>query len=166
MLDSAPRTWTTGEVVNAPMLNTEIRDALVGLQAPWVAYTPVWTATATNPTLGNGSLVGAYHRIGATVFYRVLLKFGSSTDKGAGAYRWTLPVPAHTGGLGSSYFPLGTGVCQDTSTSERLMRHAAASGAAGTAVFLAGAGGDQVAADTFPWAKTDFVVVTGTYEAA
>jgi hypothetical protein len=63
-------------------------------QTAWQTYTPTWTATTTNPTLGNGTLTGAYKQIGKTVFVRVKLSWGSTTTGGSGDWRFSLPVTA------------------------------------------------------------------------
>lgn len=77
----------------------------------WTSYTPARTAATTNPTLGNGTLVGAYRYLDAsTVLLRVRLTAGSTTTIGTGQYRISLPVPAVSGGPdpaidGSPYSP-------------------------------------------------------------
>ena len=63
----APRTWVVGEVVDAAMLNAEIRDQFTSMFDAWTPYTPVWSATSTNPTIGNGSITGRYLKVGRTV---------------------------------------------------------------------------------------------------
>jgi len=63
-------------------------------QTAWTTYTPTWTATTTNPTLGNGTLTGHYKQIGKTVFVRVKLSWGSTTTGGSGDWRFSLPVTA------------------------------------------------------------------------
>ena len=56
----------------------------------WTTYTPGWTGT-TNPSLGNGSLVGRYTRIGRTIIGGVVLTIGSTTTGGSGSWSWDLP---------------------------------------------------------------------------
>ena len=58
----------------------------------WTAYTPVWTATTTNPTIGNGSITGAYAVFGKTVHFRIHIVDGSTTSEGSGNYAVTLPL--------------------------------------------------------------------------
>ena len=60
----------------------------------WVTYTPTWTASTTNPTLGNGSLVGRYVRDGRTITGNINMTLGSTTTIGSGNYSWDLPVAA------------------------------------------------------------------------
>lgn len=63
----------------------------------YIAYTPEWTATTTNPVVNNGSLTGRYFLLGDVVFYDIFLTIGGTTTLGSGAYRFTLPfTPAAT----------------------------------------------------------------------
>lgn len=61
----------------------------------WVTYTPVWTATS-NPSLGNGTLIGRYSLIGKTCHARINLITGSTTTYGSGEYKYRLPFTAAT----------------------------------------------------------------------
>lgn len=92
-LNTTPRTWVAGEVVTAAELNTEVRDALTGIQAAWTAYTPAWTATTTNPAIGNGSIVASYMQVGKTVTFEIQLNFGTTTTYGTGTWQLTTPLP-------------------------------------------------------------------------
>lgn len=62
------------------------------------AYTPTWGANVSNPTLGNGSLAGAYLKIGKLVVVSIQLTFGSTTTAGSGVYTFTLPGTAASAG--------------------------------------------------------------------
>jgi len=55
-------------------------------------YTPVWTATTTNPILNNGSISGNYFRIQNLIIGQIFLVVGSTTNVGSGFYRFTVPV--------------------------------------------------------------------------
>jgi hypothetical protein len=63
-------------------------------ETAWTSYTPTWTSAGTQPTLGDGTLTGAYKQIGKTVFVRVRLTFGTTTNGGTGAWYFNLPVTA------------------------------------------------------------------------
>ncbi|WP_275558478.1 hypothetical protein [Streptomyces sp. 5-6(2022)] len=65
----------------------------------FLTYTPTWTADTTNPSLGNGSLVGRYWRYGTNVVGSINLTVGSSTTLGSGNYFWQLPTNAGPNGL-------------------------------------------------------------------
>ncbi|HUX69017.1 MAG TPA: hypothetical protein VMV41_00740 [Cellulomonadaceae bacterium] len=75
-------------------------ETVAGMLA-WTAYTPAWTATTTNPVLGNGALTGAYARTGKVVHYTILLSPGSTTTFGAGTYLFSLPILRKNAGWGA-----------------------------------------------------------------
>lgn len=60
-------------------------------QQPWNDYTPSWTSSSTQPTLGNGSVTGAYRRLGTSGHARALLLPGSGSSVGTGNLRLSLP---------------------------------------------------------------------------
>jgi hypothetical protein len=77
---------------------------------PWQNYFPVWTATTTNPTLGDGSLVGRYMNVGATIFGEIRLIAGvTGFNRGQGIYRISLPAP----GIVENFQPVGQVVMRD-----------------------------------------------------
>lgn len=61
----------------------------------WTAYTPVLTASTTNPALGNGTVAGAYSQVGKTVAFSIDLRIGSTTTRGVGRWFLSLPVVPH-----------------------------------------------------------------------
>jgi len=105
---TTPRTWVAGETVTAAMLNAQVRDNLnvispLGDITQLTQYTPVLTATTTNPTLGTaGTISGAYSRIGGQVAGTFTLVFGTTPSSGSGSYLVTVPAAAN------SQQPLGT----------------------------------------------------------
>jgi hypothetical protein len=82
-----PFPFVAGEVLTAADMN--------GI-GEWTSYTPVLTASVTNPTLGTGSAqTGSYARIQNLIIYRFFIRFGSSgISAGSGSYRVSLPVAA------------------------------------------------------------------------
>lgn len=75
---------TAGQILTAATMNS--------IGAVPETYTPVWTATTTNPILNNGSLSGNYFRIQDLIIGQIFLVVGSTTNVGAGFYRFTLPT--------------------------------------------------------------------------
>lgn len=59
--------------------------------AAWATYTPTWTSSGTQPSLGNGTLVGGYRREGTTLHVRGQLIVGSTSTVGTGDFRMALP---------------------------------------------------------------------------
>lgn len=64
----------------------------------WVTYTPTWTGSGSNPSLGNGTLVGKYSKIGRQVTIHINVIPGSTTTYGSGNYNWALPFTAANNG--------------------------------------------------------------------
>lgn len=65
----------------------------------WIPYTVSWTSeTGTPPSLGNGTIVGKYRKIGKTVFVNIKWTAGSSTTYGDSGAAWlfSLPINAKT----------------------------------------------------------------------
>jgi hypothetical protein len=60
------------------------------LGGAWTSYTPTWTAASVNPAIGNGTLTGAYLKIGKLYFFRIYCLAGGTTTFGTGAYSWSL----------------------------------------------------------------------------
>lgn len=59
--------------------------------ASWSIYTPVLTASGTNPVLGNGGIAGRYMVLGKTVHLAVQILIGSTTQRGTGGWHVSLP---------------------------------------------------------------------------
>lgn len=130
----------------------------------WTAYTPTWTGNTTNPTIGTGSIVGAFAQIGKVVNFRILLTMGSSTTYGSGFYSFGVPVPALSGAAGS-YSTVGSVVALDNSST--LIYEANPCLLTTTAVILRYQTGglfSNLAPVTF--AVSDIIAINGTYQAA
>ena len=77
--------------------------------AAWSTYTPTWYTTGTAATIGNGTLTGRYQNIGRTIVGEIRLVFGSTSVRGTGTYRFSLPTP----GIAENYQPIGQVVVRD-----------------------------------------------------
>jgi hypothetical protein len=55
------------------------------------SWTPLWTASTTNPVLGNGSLSGQYTLIGKRCWCDLWLVAGSTTTFGSGVWYFSQP---------------------------------------------------------------------------
>lgn len=95
-------TWTppstapflAGHTPTSAELVTHITNNFKAIGDPWTAYTPVWGSSGTAPSLGNGTITGAYRSVGNTADFRILLTAGSTTTYGTGFYTFTFPVAA------------------------------------------------------------------------
>jgi hypothetical protein len=133
-------------------------------QTAWTAYTPTWIATTTSPSVGNGTLTGAYIRIGNTIHYRIRLRFGSTTNRGDGSYRFTLPVPTiATDTSGGDY--VGHGLIWDNSLADRYARSLYTHDAS-TIGFASEVSSSVTHSSPALWAVSDGFSISGTYEAA
>lgn len=135
-------------------------------QLAWTAYTPVWTGSTTNPVIGNGTLQGAYCKIGKLVNFRASITLGSTTTVGAGAYGLSLPA-VNTGATVTEQ--LVTGMFLDSSTGfyYRGVGRLAPSGATiGRAFFVDGAAGTVGWSATVPVvpASGDIITFCGSYQ--
>lgn len=63
----------------------------------WTSYTPVLTASTTNPTIGSSVWDAAYCQIGKTVHVRLKLTLGAGFAVGSGAYIFSLPIAPKSG---------------------------------------------------------------------
>ena len=75
----------------------------------WSTYTPTWYTTGTAASIGNGTLTGRYQNIGRTIVGEIRLVFGSTSVRGTGTYRFSLPTP----GIAENYQPIGQVVVRD-----------------------------------------------------
>lgn len=104
---------SAGQVLTAATMNQ--------IGAVWETWTPVLTASVTNPTLGTGSAaVGRYGRVNKTVFGQLAINFGTAgVNQGSGFYFVTVPITAQASGT-----TIGHGYVFDASAS--LVRHVVA----------------------------------------
>ena len=80
--------------------NKKYVDDSVSPLGVWTAYTPTWSAPTTNPSIGNGTLVGRYTQIGKTCILIIGLTMGSTTTYGSGNWSFSLPKTAkNTSGI-------------------------------------------------------------------
>jgi hypothetical protein len=121
----------------------------------WEAYTP----TNTNVTVGNGTLVARYIRIGRTIHFFWDLTFGSTTAFG-GTISIGLPLAAATPGRWAI-----AGTLLDSGTQNYIAGGIIAA-AATQANPLVTAGGGITSTAPFTWTTGDRIAFSGTYEAA
>ena len=140
------KTLSTGTVIGAG--NPDASGA-------WVAYTPAWTAATTNPTLGNGTLVGRYIQVGKRVDFSISLTWGSTTTAGSGTYQFGLPVAARSTANGPF---MASGRIPSFPRQGIL--------ASTTAFSLYNDAGSPVGSGTIAWTSGNVVSIQGTYEAA
>lgn len=159
-------TFSAGsELIAAQM--AEISNFMTAATGAWTSYTPTWTSTVTNPTIGNGTLTGAYRQLGKTVDVRIRLVWGSTTTAGSGsAYLLGYPPPGP-----AVAETAGGAIIVDNSPDGRYP---------GTVWLITSAGGIRIHVSGSPatsathwapgypitFATNDVIVCAGTYEIA
>jgi len=80
----------------------------VNIESAWIPYTPTWKAnTGTPPSIGNGTLEGAYKKIGKTVYIRIKMTTGTTTTYGTATgfdYGWIFSLPIAPEGFDQANF--------------------------------------------------------------
>jgi hypothetical protein len=79
----------------------------------WDTYTPSWTGSGSNPSIGDGTITGHFRREGTTGEVRIHIEAGSTTTYGSGFYGLSLPsgwTAAASGeqGVGCKLYQPGT----------------------------------------------------------
>jgi hypothetical protein len=94
-----------------------------GRYKAWGVYTPVLTATTTNPTLGSGGTAfGRWNKEGTNAVVAIFMKFGASgVGAGSGTYEISLPAecPVESDWFGANEIIAGNGIAIDNSTNIR-----------------------------------------------
>lgn len=129
----------------------------------WQTYACAWTATTTNPSIGNGSVVAYFKQVGKTVNIRLLLLMGSTTTFGSGTWLFSLPTAARTVTLAEWY-----GSCTYTHSATRRPADLTPVISSGLSVVsLQNPDGSNVTPSSpITWASGDSVQVNIQYEAA
>jgi hypothetical protein len=155
----------TNKTLTAPALTAPTATgSLAGFGAGWTPYTPTWTGTGSNPSLGNGTISGRYFQIGKTVHFQIHLVIGSTTTFGTGRWDFTLPV-ASTGY--SVFYPFGVAVAYDTGT-RPYGGQTVYVGSTKVCAWRDSGAAEAVVTPTTPhtWAAGDVLELQGTYEAS
>jgi len=124
----------------------------------WADYTPVWSSTGTQPSLGDGQLLGQWTRIGETVFFDIRLTMGASTTYGTGTWLLSFPVASTVGSLGAFNAQYREAGIQNVVGGARLN--------SSTTLFMIVHGGVNVSPTApFTWGAGDQIFVSGCYKA-
>ncbi|WP_406298055.1 hypothetical protein OG948_21225 [Embleya sp. NBC_00888] len=128
----------------------------------WTAYTPVLAGGGAS--LGNGSLVGAWSRVGRLITARVAFTLGSTTTQGSGYWTFTLPVQAAA--VSSGHAGLGHAMATDAGTAIYQGIAFVSGGASDMSAFSNAQGSPWGPARPFTWGTNDSLTLLATYEAA
>jgi len=99
MVDISGNAKVRGQIISPIISATTVSATTVvlsgsNLSSSWTSYTPVWTASGTNPVINNGTIEGWYKVIGKTCFVRGNIAMGSTTTFGTGEWYVSMPVTA------------------------------------------------------------------------
>lgn len=126
---------------------------------PTTSYSPSWTASSSNPAIGNGTITASYTINGRRVTVSLKLECGSTTTFGSGEFRFSLPVTAAASPTNS----IGSAKMLDDGVSFRVgVAEVAASGTYFTVTPDSGATA-CTAAVPFTWGTNDTMWVTLEY---
>lgn len=125
------------------------------------AYNPTWTGAATNPAIGNGSIVGRYMRHGKRVTVTISVAAGSTTTFGSGFWSFSLPFTADT-----TLSSIGSAQIADSSAPMVYTGNVILLSSTTLAVYSHNTNTPVGAAVPMTWANLDTLRLTLTYEAA
>ena len=140
----------------------------------WVSAVPLgawttWSPTLANLTLGSGSVVATYARVGRIIRFRFQFTFGAGSAVGTNP-TFTLPVAGNA--AYDDYMPIGMAAYYDDNAGTLYtgMAHVNADDETVCITFRIGGSGSAGVAVTatapFTWTTPDSLSVTGAYEAA
>lgn len=142
-----------------PIPQSQIQGARTGL---WEDYTPVWSSTGvTQPSIGNGTLIGRFSRNNKSVTINLFLSGGSTTTWGEVAWKFTPPVPTT-----ASSVPIGVGRAFDDSTGNVYVLGLTIAPDGIFPITAAQPGAYLSPAAPFAWTTADNLLLSVTYEAA
>lgn len=152
-------TLISGQIPSGVELTT-LEDAINGIAAAQVPYTPAWTNTATQPVLGNGTIQGYYSRIGKFGWLTIALSINTTTTLGTGTdMQFGLPAgwTAVTTTIGRS---VGIACIRDQSGAVHTIGEAGL--ASGSSLQIRYHGGNVLTgAAPYALATGDFIRITG-----
>lgn len=102
---------TTRDVANDPNWRG-VERFTSSILGPFRTYVPEWTAFTTNPTIGNGTILGRWREFGDLVWVWVSITMGTTTTFGSGFY--SVGLPHRSSALGVQAIPAQLGSGTDT----------------------------------------------------
>ncbi len=160
---AAPVSPAAGYTGDKTFWDNEVYNDWTALYASWTAYTPTWSCSVSAPSLGNGTLTGAYKATGKTVEFRLRWVAGSTTTYGSGLWSFSLPT-----GYAPTAVQSAPGIAINGAANLRYALGCYLS--TGTGIFrmaVNGTSGVKTTTDTpFTWSSGAQIVLGGVYEAS
>ena len=99
---------TNGQVLSADSTQpTGIRWTNISdISTEWIAWTPAWSSSGTQPSLGNATVYGRYTKVQRTVIAQGYIIFGSTSTYGTNAYLTSLPVAQRVDSMSNGFATL------------------------------------------------------------
>jgi len=145
---------SAGQVLTAATMNS--------IGAAWESYTPTWTGSTSNPSVGSGFIEGFYCQIQTLIIVSGYVIPGASWSAGSGTYRVSLPINAK-----GTNAPIGYGTLLDASAGYVAYFGPALRQSATTAEFRIGNGAGLWSSSVpITLAQSDQMRFTLIYEAA
>lgn len=127
-------------------------------------FNPVWgQSTGTGPTIGNGSLTGAYTYNGYTTWVRYRLVVGSTTTFGDGTGFWTFSLPPRIPSQTFDQYFSTAYISQNSGLNIYMGRIQVGAGQSYCSIGYAGAGVRAYWPYTAGWATGDTIDMTFEY---
>jgi hypothetical protein len=154
---TSPRTWVSGEVVTAALLNTHVRDNLKAIGDPW----GTWTPTLTGFTVSSSQ---AYYRQAGKTIHASYIATLSSVVSATMAV--SLPVAAARAPSSPLRLPIGVVHALDQGVARRNGLVCLAASATVIEFWSDNASSPWAATQPFTWASGDEIGFSITYEGA
>lgn len=159
---SRPGTPYQGQVVYEADTDRLVRwDGAAWRIAKWLGsmagFTPVWTASTTNPVVGNGTWDARYKQEGSMVDVVMGFTFGSTTTLGSGTWTFGLPILPNNRGQSNG------GVYLARSGGWRIGVPRVIPSPAGVQIVTTDSVSGAIAAATYAWAAGDKIEIGATY---
>ena len=133
--------------------------------APWEQYVPSWYGSLSNPSLGNGTIYGAFRRYGSVGHLRGVITMGSTTTYGSGMWYVTMPTGLSASGIITNGYQVGEAMLNDTGTAVyRGLCYAAPGGTVLNLQHGATTWTNVTATSPFTWVSGDFLAWNITVE--
>jgi hypothetical protein len=136
------------------------------IETAWTSYVPVWTASSSNPVIGNGTIEGYYKLIGKTCFVRGNVVMGSTTTFGSGEWYVSMPFTA----VNADTILMTANLLDNGSAWYNATLNGARSGFNNRAPIqyqsTGGTANDVNSTQPFTWATSDRFIWNGSYEIA
>lgn len=149
---------------NTETFTGDISVAGANITGAWASYGVLRKNGVSGSTLavGNGTQIGLWKRIDKTVFFRILLTFGTTTNIGTDDYSFTLPTAYN------EFHACGQALLGDASLGKFFGRtwH----GVGSSEIVIVGEDGNRSSGfsggSPIAWATGDTISICGVYEAA